>query len=81
MVGEFVGTVLFLFFAFGKRLAERCIEGSLTRPIGGTQIANNPDNEIDGVTSTSSLLYISLSFGFSLAVNAYGQFGIPAYTV
>lgn len=49
--GEFVGTILFLFFAFG-----------------GTQIANSiqpPEPTLD------KLLYISLSFGFSLATTAW----------
>lgn len=52
MSGEFVGTTMFLFFAFG-----------------GTQIANtltSPDEP-----DLSQLLYISLSFGFSLAVTAW----------
>ena len=59
MVGEFVGTVLFLFFAF-------CT----------TNIANIPSNQINGQVSTSSLLFISLGFGFSLAVNAWVFFRI-----
>ncbi|KIW15551.1 hypothetical protein PV08_05599 [Exophiala spinifera] len=61
MSGEFVGTFLFLFFAFA-----------------GTQVANTPQTTT-GSTSTNlpqgpnpaQLLYISLCFGFSLAVNAW----------
>lgn len=61
MSGEFVGTFLFLFFAFA-----------------GTQVANTPQT-VSGSTSTNlptgpqpaQLLYISLCFGFSLAVNAW----------
>jgi len=62
-LGEFVGTFLFLFFAFA-----------------GTQVANmiavvtpqtNPFN-----ANASVLLYISLSFGFSLAVNVWVFFRI-----
>ncbi|KAL2425983.1 Aquaporin-7 [Exophiala dermatitidis] len=61
MAGEFVGTFLFLFFAFA-----------------GTQVANTPQTTT-GSTSTNlpqgpnpaQLLYISLCFGFSLAVNAW----------
>lgn len=51
MSGEFVGTVMFLYFAFGA-----------------TQIANvlNPDG-----TNTSSLMFIALAFGFSLATTAW----------
>jgi aquaporin related protein len=55
-LGEFVGTFLFLFFAFG-----------------GTQTANQSTS-----TSTANqgpnleqLLYISLIFGFSLAINVW----------
>ena len=52
MSGEFVGTTMFLFFAFG-----------------GTQIANTltPPTE----PNLNQLLFISLSFGFSLAVTAW----------
>lgn len=61
-IGEFVGTILFLFFAFA-----------------GTQVANISSNNNSGGTVISTvvsknpaqLLYISLSFGFSLAVNAW----------
>lgn len=52
MSGEFVGTTMFLFFAFG-----------------GTQIANTlPRTD---VSQLDRLLYISLCFGFSLAVTAW----------
>lgn len=64
MAGEFAGTFLFLFFAFT-----------------GTQVANS---QTQGGTSTTiaqgsnpaQLLYISLCFGFSLAVNAWVFFRI-----
>lgn len=52
MSGEFVGTTMFLFFAFG-----------------GTQIANTLTPET--TPNLGQLLYISLSFGFSLAVTAW----------
>ncbi|KAF2254872.1 aquaporin [Trematosphaeria pertusa] len=71
MLGEFVGTYLFLFFAFA-----------------GTQVANTPPNKtVDKPASTSTLLYIALAFGFSLAVNVWIFFRIsgglfnPAVTV
>jgi len=66
MIGEYVGTVLFMIFA-----------------LGGTNVANIPTTSVTGTTTagqdgstaatvnTSSLLYIALSFGFSLAVNAW----------
>ncbi|MDI1487019.1 MAG: Aquaporin-1 [Ramalina farinacea] len=78
MLGEFVGTIAFLFFAFA-----------------GTQVANISSNTNTGNTvittvqqkNPSQLLYISLSFGFSLAANAWVFFRIsgglfnPAVTV
>jgi hypothetical protein len=61
MAGEFVGTFLFLFFAFA-----------------GTQVANTPQTTTGSQSTTlpqgpnpAQLLYISLCFGFSLAVNAW----------
>ena len=61
MCGEFVGTWLFLFFA-----------------LGGTQVANTTSmvGELTQTSATGSILYISLSFGFSLAVNAWVFFRI-----
>lgn len=53
-LGEFVWTFLFLFFAFA-----------------GTQVANMVAavNPIAGPHNATVLLYIALSFGFSLTVN------------
>lgn len=60
MCGEFVGTWLFLFFA-----------------LSGTQVANNSQMGVATQTSTSgTILYVSLCFGFSLAVNAWVFFRI-----
>ncbi|KAF2440650.1 aquaporin-like protein, partial [Karstenula rhodostoma CBS 690.94] len=60
MLGEFVGTALFLTFAFAA-----------------TQVANTPPNKtVDNPASTSTLLYISLAFGFSLLVNVWIFFRI-----
>ena len=66
-IGEFAGTIFFLFFAFA-----------------GTQVANISSNPNTGTTivttvaqkNPAQLLYISLSFGFSLAVNAWVFFRI-----
>ncbi|USP82317.1 uncharacterized protein yc1106_09591 [Curvularia clavata] len=59
-LGELIGTFLFLFFAFA-----------------GTQVANNIRN-LDGPRrmDIGSLLYISLAFAFSLAVNVWVFFRI-----
>ncbi|KAF2258366.1 aquaporin-like protein [Lojkania enalia] len=70
ILGEFIGTFLFLFFAFA-----------------GTQIANTPPGEPDSLPEASTLLYISLAFGFSLAVNVWTFYRIsggifnPAVTI
>ncbi|KAL8708099.1 MAG: hypothetical protein Q9220_006953 [cf. Caloplaca sp. 1 TL-2023] len=61
MLGEFTGTFLFLFFAFA-----------------GTQVANtkDPGATVSSAPEPAALLYISLSFGFSLAVNAWVALGL-----
>jgi len=67
VIGEFIGTLSFIFFAFA-----------------GTQTANVASNTNTGTTvittvvqkNPSQLLYISLSFGFSLTVNAWVFFRI-----
>jgi aquaporin related protein len=56
-IGEFVGTFLFLFFAFAA-----------------TQVANNL--LAGGSMDLQTLMYISLAFGFSLAVNVWIFFRI-----
>jgi hypothetical protein len=63
-IGEFLGTFLFLFFAFA-----------------GAQVANEAESATnpDGTTTSpalGTLMYISLAFGFSLAVNAWVFFRI-----
>ena len=63
LCGEFLGTFLFLFFAFtGTQVANSQTQGSSTTIAQGS----NP----------AQLLYISLCFGFSLAVNAWVFFRI-----
>lgn len=66
MAGEFVGTFLFLFFAL-----------SATQVANSSTPTGNPD-QISQPTSANpgQLLYISLAFGFSLAVNAWTFFRI-----
>lgn len=66
MVGEFIGTFLFLFFAFSAtQVANAAAAGADTQSGTLTQVPN-----------TSVLLYIALAFGFSLAVNAWVFFRI-----
>lgn len=66
-IGEFAGTFFFLFFAFS---------GAQT-----AAVASNPNEGSTVITATvqktpSQLLYTALSFGFSLAVNAWVYFRI-----
>lgn len=66
MIGEFIGTFLFLFFAFSAtQVANAAAAG-----------ADTSDGSLTQVPNTSVLLYISLAFGFSLAVNAWVFFRI-----
>jgi aquaporin related protein len=67
VLGEFVGTFMFLFFAFsGTQVANTTTAGS---PISAAaSVATAPN--------TSNLLYVSLAFGFSLAVNAWVFFRV-----
>ncbi|KAK4964887.1 Aquaporin-1, partial [Elasticomyces elasticus] len=65
MMGEFVGTFLFLFFAF-----------SATQVANTSTSSSGGDGGLSQAPNTSALLYISLAFGFSLAVNAWVFFRI-----
>ena len=65
MCGEFAGTFLFLFFSFtGTQVANSQTQGSSA----STTLAQG--------SNPAQLLYISLSFGFSLGVNAWVFFRI-----
>ncbi|KAK5136186.1 hypothetical protein LTR08_004023 [Meristemomyces frigidus] len=64
MCGEFVGTVLFLFFALSGAQVANSIRASSGLTVA--QTGSNPQQ----------LLYIALCFGFSLAVNAWVFFRI-----
>ncbi|KAL4959748.1 aquaporin [Aspergillus stella-maris] len=69
MAGEFVGTFLFLFFAFaGTQVA------NAPRPAQGLGTASDPDALIP--PNFNALMYSSLSFGFSLMVNIWAFFRI-----
>jgi aquaporin related protein len=64
MCGEFVGTVLFLYFALSGTQVANTIPSS-----GGMTVAEAGSNP-------PQLQYIALSFDFSLAVNAWVFFRI-----
>lgn len=61
MIGEFVGTFMFLFFAFSGTQVANTV---------------SPGATVLDAPNTSNLLYIALAFGFSLAVNAWVFFRI-----
>ncbi|KAK5113167.1 hypothetical protein LTR85_010985 [Meristemomyces frigidus] len=66
MMGEFAGTFLFLFFAFAAtQVANAANSGAATS-----------DGSLSQVPNANTLMYISLAFGFSLAVNAWVFFRI-----
>ncbi|KAF2724672.1 aquaporin-like protein [Polychaeton citri CBS 116435] len=70
MVGEFIGTFLFLFFAFsGTQVANQAAAGAAATSETG-------DGGLSQAPNASALLYIALAFGFSLAVNAWVFFRI-----
>ncbi len=62
--GEFVGTFLFLFFAFSGT------------QVANTQTQSPSATTISQAANPAQLLYIALCFGFSLAVNAWVFFRI-----
>jgi len=65
-LGEFVGTFLFLFFAFsGTQVANAAAAAMVV-----------PEDTKTPVPNVAILLYISLAFGFSLVVNAWVFFRI-----
>ncbi|PWY99049.1 aquaporin-like protein [Testicularia cyperi] len=64
-VSEFVGTVLFLFFSFGIATQATNARAANQDNGGSTSLSQNAPPD------TSALLYSSLGFGFSLAVNAW----------
>lgn len=65
MVGEFCGTFLFLFFAFGG--AQIAIIASQ---------ATSPGEAVEKAPNTPNLLYISMAFGCSLAINVWAFYRI-----
>ncbi|KAK4986227.1 Aquaporin-1 [Elasticomyces elasticus] len=68
MLAEFCGTFLFLFFAFAATQVANAAAAS-----SGTGQTNH---SLSQAPNTSTLLYISLAFGFSLAVNAWAFFRV-----
>lgn len=67
-VGEFVGTTMFLFFAFAGTI----VANTQSRAAAGSQTTTGSSTGFD----VGVLMYIALSFGFSLMVNAWVFFRI-----
>ena len=61
-LGEFVGTTLFLFFAFA---------GTTVANVGANESANNTTTNATAGFSPIVNLYVAISFGFSLMVNVW----------
>lgn len=70
-IAEFAGTFMFLFFAFGGTQVANTAAIYSDRATAGQQ-----DGSITQAPNTSVLLYISLSFGFSLMVNVWVFFRV-----
>lgn len=68
---EFAGTFMFLFFAFGGTQVANTAAVYSDRATAGQQ-----DGSITQAPNTSVLLYIALSFGFSLMVNVWVFFRV-----
>lgn len=70
-MGEFVGTFMFLFFAFAVTQVANASTAGETQSAG-----TNGDGSLTQTPNTASLLYISLGFGFSLCAVAWVFFRI-----
>ncbi|KAK5146621.1 hypothetical protein LTR04_001005 [Oleoguttula sp. CCFEE 6159] len=68
MIAEFCGTFLFLFFAFAATQVANA--AALSSGSGQT------NHSISQAPNATTLLYISLAFGFSLAVNVWAFFRV-----
>ena len=68
MVGEFLGTFMFLFFAFTATQVANTAAAATAAANGNGGLPQGPNMPV--------LLYISLAFGFSLAVNVWIFFRI-----
>lgn len=73
MLGEFIGTFMFLFFAFAATQVANAAAAAAT---SGNSGAGGEAGSLSSAPNASTLLYISLAFGFSLAVNAWVFFRI-----
>ncbi|TQW00369.1 aquaporin [Cordyceps javanica] len=74
-IAEFVGTFLFLFFAFSAtQVANTSLKGNRAAQQQGEKA--DEQHAVADMPDTSTLLYIALAFGFSLTVNAWVFFRI-----
>ncbi|KAF2666067.1 aquaporin-like protein, partial [Microthyrium microscopicum] len=68
-LGEFVGTTMFLFFAFAGTQAASILSAQV-------QLSTDSTDAATALLGIQKLVYISLSFGFSLMVNVWIFFRI-----
>lgn len=76
MIGEFFGTFMFLFFAFAATNVANASAAAQVRAQALQQGSDASAQTIAQAPQASTLLYISLAFGFSLAVNVWIFFRI-----
>ncbi|KAK5109577.1 hypothetical protein LTR62_006928 [Meristemomyces frigidus] len=74
MMGEFVGTFLFLFLAFAATQVANTAAAAAN--VGGQGSGQSTSGGLSQAPNAGTLLYIALAFGFSLAVNAWVFFRI-----
>ena len=77
MVGEFIGTTMFLFFAFaGTQIAN--LNNANPTPQTASPNSQTANNSTTSTVNTANLMFIALAFGFSLMVHASLRFaGFP----
>jgi len=75
MVGEFIGTTMFLFFAFaGTQIAN--LNNANPTPQTASPNSQTANESTIATVNTENLMFISLAFGFSLMVNVWVFFRI-----
>ena len=75
MVGEFIGTTMFLFFAFaGTEIAN--LNNANPTPQTASPNSQTANNSTTSTVNTANLMFIALAFGFSLMVNVWVFFRI-----
>lgn len=79
-LGEFFGTFMFLFFAFAATHVANASANAQVQAQAQQSGSNGSASTLASAPQASTLLYISLAFGFSLAVNVWIFFRISGGT-